>query len=171
MFWIGIVAAGIALLVNFVLTKRTFVVRLVLLTLGLVGVTVTAYKYLDDQQRMAPRHLSDKQVVRVVAGLKQFSGQKFQMITYPKCDECSNTFILIYNLLIQAQWVRDGPPVGIPIGAMQSVLINVSNNADARTKQAADVLATALNREGIAAKLDGDSGNSAVVDIVIGLKP
>ena len=40
-----------ALLINFVLTKRTLVIRLILLALGFVGVGTTAYIYYDDKQR------------------------------------------------------------------------------------------------------------------------
>ena len=171
MFWKGIAAATIVLLVNFASVRRTLFVRAFLLILGLVGVSVTAYKYHDDQQRAAPRHLSGRKTVRIVEELKPFSGQQFQIVTYPKCEECSTIFVLIYNPLIQSEWVRAGPPVGIPIGAMQSVIVSANNMADRQFKHAAHVLTKALNREGIAARLESDTEQLNIVDIVIGLKP
>lgn len=93
------------------------------------------------------------------------------MITYPKCGECSDTFILLYDALIRAGWVREGPPVGVPIGAMQSILVNVSDEADDHTKRAAQALVTSLDHKGIAATLENDTTNKAIVDIIIGLKP
>jgi hypothetical protein len=118
-----------------------------------------------------PRHLSNDQVSQLVDELQPFTGQLFQIITYPKCDECSNTFLFVYNALIRAGWVREGPPVGIPIGAMQSILVNVSDEADEHTKRAGQTLVTSLNHKGIAAKLENDASSKAIVDIIIGLKP
>jgi hypothetical protein len=54
---------------------------------------------------------------------------------------------------------------------MQSILVNVSDEADEQTKRAAHALVTSLNHEGIAAKLENDDANKAIVDVIIGLKP
>jgi hypothetical protein len=82
--------------------------------------------------------------------------------------------MLIYNVLIVAGCVREGPPQGIPIGAMQSILlllVDVGEQADDQTKNAAKTLVSVLNNEGIAAKLGTDTVKEHVVDIMIGLKP
>jgi hypothetical protein len=79
--------------------------------------------------------------------------------------------MLIYNALIVAGCVREGPPQGIPIGAMQSILVDVGEQADDQTKNAAKTLVSVLNNEGIAAKLGTDTVKEHVVDIMIGLKP
>jgi hypothetical protein len=79
--------------------------------------------------------------------------------------------MMIYNMLMHAGWVREGPPKGIPIGAMQSVFVNVSDAANDHTKHAAGAFVDALNRGGIVAELDNETANPAIVDIVIGLKP
>jgi hypothetical protein len=54
---------------------------------------------------------------------------------------------------------------------MQAILVNVNDGADASTKQAAHTLVTALNDNGIEAKLDNDTADKAIVDMIIGLKP
>jgi hypothetical protein len=54
-FWIGVAAAAASAIINFALTKRTLRARLLLLTLGLLGVAITAYKYYNDQQEAAIR--------------------------------------------------------------------------------------------------------------------
>jgi hypothetical protein len=123
------------------------------------------------KQRMADRSLTGEQEERIKQTLKDFSGQQFQMITYPKCDECSHLFMTIYHIMTDAGWVREGPPVGIPIGAMSSVIINVSDNANDRTKAAGRALAAALNADGIVATFGNETGDVAIVDIMIGLKP
>jgi hypothetical protein len=122
--------------------EKTLAVLFILIVIA--GVTVERIGDARLAEMNGPRHLSDKQMSQLVDALKPFSGQIFQMITYPKCDECSNTFIMVYNALIRAGWVREGPPVGIPIGAMQSILVIVNDEADEHTKRAAAALVTFL---------------------------
>jgi hypothetical protein len=94
------------------------------------------------------------------------------MITYLNCSECSDMFLRIYYILTtRAGWIREGPPVGIPIGAMSSVIINVSDGANERTKEAGRALASALNEHGIVSTPGKDTSDTAIVDIIIGLKP
>jgi hypothetical protein len=54
---------------------------------------------------------------------------------------------------------------------MSSVIINVSDNANDRTKAAGRALAAALNADGIVATFGNETGDVAIVDIMIGLKP
>jgi hypothetical protein len=53
---------------------------------------------------------------------------------------------------------------------MSSVIINVSDGADGRTKAAGRALAAALNDNGIVSTLGNDTSDTAIVDIMIGLK-
>jgi hypothetical protein len=187
MFWLGAAVAAISLLISFVWPQRTLRIRLALFALGLVGLGATAYRYIGDQQeraaieqKLAPRALTDQHAGEITQAIKPFAGQKFQMITYPNCAECTATFLRIYYILTSgAGWIREGPPVAIPIGAMSSVLIgamssvliNVSDGADERTKAAGRALATALNDNGIVSTPGNDTADTAIVDIIIGLKP
>jgi hypothetical protein len=149
-----------------VLERSASVVFIIVIILGIW------IDHIGDRWATGPRSLTDKQRERLVAELTPFSGQIFQMITYPNCDECSDTFMLVYNALITAGWAREGPPVGIPIGAQQTILVHVSDEASDRTKGAGGKLASALNEKGIAAKIMmGGTANTQIVDIIIGLKP
>jgi hypothetical protein len=74
-FVIGTLAVVAALLINFALTKRTFVVRSILLVLGLVGVGTTAYKYYDDNQRVRENLVYWASAKRNGFGLLGLAGQ------------------------------------------------------------------------------------------------
>lgn len=130
-----------------------------------------AAEHIGDSEKNGPRHLRDPQRTRIAAALKPFDHQKFQMITYPRCDECSSTFMLIYGILTEAGWVRDGPPQGIPIGSMQSIMVNATDKSDQQTKHAAEALTSALNENGIVSNFSNDESKDNIVDIIIGLKP
>lgn len=124
MFWLGAAVAAISLLISFVWPQRTLRVRLALFGLGLVGLGATAYQYIKDQQeraaieqKLAPRVLTNQQAGEITRAIKPFAGQKFQMITYPKCAECSATFLRIYYILTSgAGWIREGRPWEYPSG-------------------------------------------------------
>ncbi len=170
-FWLAITGlAGQGIVVFILPTRRSFER---LLRLGLVGVAIfgVALNRIGDMEKSAPRHLAECQANKISSAIKPYSGQIFQMVTYENCEECSSTFIMIYDILIKAAWVREGPPQGMPIGAMQSVLIYANDDASEQTKKAAMALATALNNEGVSAKLRSGDSNKAVVDIIVGLKP
>ena len=170
-FWlavIGLVGQGA---IVFVMPRRISaekILRLLLVGIAIVGI---AANRIGDVALASPRHLAECQAQKVVSAIKPYAGQLFQIITYRNCEECSGTFMLIYDMLQQAGWVREGPPQGIPIGSMQAVLISVSDNAAVPTKNAAHALHDALNNEGVRAELNSDTANASVVDIVVGLKP
>jgi hypothetical protein len=170
-FWlavIGLVGQGIIVfsMPRRISTER--IVRLLLVGIAIVGI---AANRMGDVALASFRHLAECQTQKVISAIKPYAGQLFQMVTYRSCEECSGTLIFIYDMLQQAGWVREGPPQGIPIGSMQGILISVSDGAAEPTKNAAHALHHALNDEGLIAKLNSDTAEASVVDIIVGLKP
>jgi len=52
----------------------------------------------------------------------------------------------------------------VPIGAMQSVLVNASDRSDDNTKNAAKVLVSSLNNDGLVSNLENDASKDDIVD-------
>lgn len=52
----------------------------------------------------------------------------------------------------------------MPIGAMQSVLVNASDRSDDNTKNAAKVLVSSLNNDGLVSNLENDASKDDIVD-------
>jgi hypothetical protein len=169
-FWLIIIGLlGEAIVIFAPIGTRRLEKALSLTFTVLIAIGVAA-EHIGDSEKAGPRHLTSRQKERIIEALRPFVGQQFQMITYPGCEECSSTFVLIYGILTDAGWVREGLPQGVPIGAMQSVLVNASDRSDDNTKNAAKVLVSSLNNDGIVSNLEKDASKDDIVDIIIGLK-
>jgi hypothetical protein len=170
-FWLIIVGLIGEAIVIFVPVGRRRVEKGLSLAFTVMIAFGVAAEHIGDSEKSSPRHLSDSQRTKVITALKAFDHQKFQMITYPRRDECSSTFMLVYGILTDAGWVRDGSPQGIPIGSMQSVLVNATDKSDEQTKHAAEALTSALNSNGIVSNLNNDGSKDDIIDMVSSRSP
>ena len=134
-----------------------------------------AYKaQLALEQFKAPRSLTDEQVARISEKMRPFAGQRFGMITYWHVKEPSDFTKRIENdALIAAGWVSI-EKFGVLVGMVTGVDVQLCEESDATTKNAANELVSALAAESITATttiIRYGQTHKDLIRIQIGWKP
>jgi outer membrane murein-binding lipoprotein Lpp len=108
--------------------------------------------------RFADRFLTDAQVAVIANKVKPFVGQEVEIVPYWDNGESvaiANRILAALNL---ARWSYIKPDRWVALlGGITGVVVNVHPETDARVKQAAGVLVSALNEQGIEARLKDKS--------------
>ena len=106
------------------------------------------------QKQLAWREPTDAQLDRIRSRLLLFSGQQFDVTTYPSEPECLNLANRLYAVAIHGGWVLDPQRKYAELHSILSgIQINVSATAAKRVRDAASALASSLNGEGVSATL------------------
>jgi len=123
------------------------------------------------EQRLADRTLSDEKIAEIGAQLAPFAGQQFTMNTYWQSKEPTNfTKRIGENALIAVahwQFIR---PTGFLVGQVSGVTVDVANDADERTKEAAAALVSALKAADVDATAGHDQVDKTIISITVGTK-
>ncbi|MGD1212444.1 MAG: hypothetical protein ABR973_13940 [Candidatus Acidiferrales bacterium] len=103
---------------------------------------------------ITPRDLSDVQIAKIGATLKQFSGQLWTVTTYWESKEPLALTNRIFAALKAAEWQYDDEGTkSVLLGGIEGVQVYIHPQASPRTKSAADALVAVLNAEGISTML------------------
>jgi Skp family chaperone for outer membrane proteins len=105
------------------------------------------------QERLRDRTLTDEQVKSIAQYLQGFAGQEFRLVPYGGLPDSVSIGERIRAALTMANW-KFIPLTGIDLllpvePKIVGVLVLVNPGADAKTKEAADALETALNNQRI----------------------
>jgi len=173
-FWVlvgGLVGEG--LVISFVPSGKLEKALAVLCTLVvIVGVAV---EHIADSRRLADRTLSDGQVATIVADLKPFEGQLFQITTFWDMREPLALSNRLYGALIAAGWKYDKPRTGsFMLGGMEGVQILAHPAAKPEAKKAREELLSIPNRYGLSAvpkEQNAPNNPSDELYINVGTKP
>ena len=113
--------------------------------------------------------------------LKHFAGQKFAGSVGAGIPDAHGLWVLIDNILLNADWTRvapwglssGNPPAGVPVSPNDGVTIFVPAEEVSKLAPAANALWKALNRAGIKAYEAPTSSQtrSGVLVIEVGTKP
>lgn len=109
---------------------------------------------LELEKLRTPRTLAPEQKKRLIAALKPFADTWIELFSYPGNDEARRLRDQIAEVLKEAGWhsERPGTPHLTPEAMVPAdgILIEVAPHAEAREREAADVLAEALRAENLA---------------------
>ena len=184
-FWIGVAVSVISLIVSFALPSKTLRVRLLVLALGLLGITLTAWRYHAEQEKNKPRTLTSTQQERISSKIRQFAGVHFDFGSNGE-SESLGLLDLIEETLKQAMWDEinwsgtqtitrsGGREVGIIYDS--GVVVGVEQQQQAELLPAAKALASALSSEGIKSEAKFTGGvipntNHNAIHVMVGSKP
>ena len=110
-------------------------------------------KIADLEQKLAARVLGAKQLSNLKATLARYSGQTFEVIPYWDDEELLHLGQQIADALTSANWVLDQPArFTMLAGVIAGVVVHSDKAAPSTVREAATMLVSALNGEGIAAK-------------------
>jgi hypothetical protein len=138
---------GWRLLVRSLAVDTLFTV-LILGTDGWIG-SIQRAEIIALEMRLAPRILSDAQLLRIVKTVAPFAGQEFQIFTYWDSKEPMNLTNQIGNALLssEAGWKFIKPASGSWLmGGMEGIQIFAHPDADKVAKDASAALAAALEK-------------------------
>jgi hypothetical protein len=182
-FWSGIIIAAAALIINFVLpnTRR---VRLATLFLGVVGLIVTSFNHIQDDEARKPRYLTDQSKEYIIEKMRPFAGTTFDLGSNNDKEPLA-TAELIQEPLDAAGWKfldwsgtqtltrSDGRQVGITVDT--GVVIGFEKAHESQLSPIAKALADALSHENIsaAAKFTDyiPNNNHTTIHVIVGTKP
>jgi hypothetical protein len=134
------------------------------------------------EKQLVWRDLTLDQQKKMAGELLKFSGQQFDIVTYPNEPECMNLVNEVYSVAINARWVLDpkrGSGSFLMFGPIrEGIIVSVSDKADARTKDAAEAFRGLLHDESLAVddsvKLEGPEEfppNPTLVKFTVGRNP
>jgi hypothetical protein len=104
------------------------------------------------QEHNKPRHLAAEQQQNVATKLKQFAGQKINLLAYSDDGEIIGLTNNIGNALAGpggAGWVISASLGSVTTSAISGILIEVTKSADSQARLAADSIVAALRSEGL----------------------
>jgi murein DD-endopeptidase MepM/ murein hydrolase activator NlpD len=128
------------------------------------------------EQQLSWRSVTSRQGERIARRLLPFSGQQFDFVTYGSEGECLNFENELYRIVLSGRWVLDPKRQWAMLaGLIVGVEVQVPDNADAHTKEAASTLVDALTAEDVLATVKmipaQDAPNPAVIKIAVGKNP
>lgn len=149
-------------------------------TRALAELTAVAQGLVDD-----PRSISEAaRSLNIIPKVTPFAGKKFDAVVTSISIELGSLLISLGGALKKAGWIeieRSDPAAGVGIFSMDRaggpalVRVEVDASKDSALLDAAGVLASALNAEGIAAtvnpKAESDPAYANVIHILVGPKP
>jgi hypothetical protein len=122
----------------------------------------------------ASRTLTDAQIGVVIRKLKVFAGQEFNITPYWTNKESLDLCKRIDTALVGAGWKYTPPANGTMLmGGVVGVLVVADSQSDAKVLNAARLLVSSLNEEGISAELTTqhiDPKPSNKLDVEVGTK-
>jgi hypothetical protein len=126
-----------------------------------------------------PGFLSLEQHTQIVSKVKRFAGKQFDTEIDITSSDLEPVGLLgsLIPALTKAGWVKvdHHGAASIDLASVRGVIINVDASKDSELLGAAETLASALNAEGIAAKVNSktetDTINANVIHILVGPKP
>jgi hypothetical protein len=128
------------------------------------------------EQQLSWRIVTPQQAKKIAARLLPFAGQKFSAITYSSDAECLNFANELSPAILPGGWILDPDRKWeMLINLVVGIKLQIPDNAEPRTKEAAATLMDALNAEQMATSLEtvkaSEAPNPAVIKIVIGKSP
>ena len=128
------------------------------------------------EERLANRTLTDAQVTTIADAVKQFVGQEFNVTTYWNHIEAKPIAARIYAALVFAGWIFSAPASAeFLFPGETGVLVYIHPSADEQTKVAAELLVSALIKEGIVSELRAENAVNNLkhnkIKLNVGTKP
>jgi hypothetical protein len=103
------------------------------------------------ETRLAPRSLKGESQESVAGAIRQFAPQPFDILWYSDDPDSANLASDLYVTFQRAGWVLDRSNEGLGLGGSTGVVIEFAPSKEDVLGPACDALASALQKEGIAA--------------------